>query len=122
LLKKQILVFLRIVKITLFSQTGSSIPELINNAFEASTFYFEDAEIELKHDDLKFEIDFKQFFEYYKVIDSKFSAEKIGMSPSLLSKYVKGSKKPSEKQAEKILYGIHKIGQELSEINLIYKH
>jgi predicted RNase H-like HicB family nuclease len=102
--------------------TGRTIPELIDNAFEAANLYFEDEKIEIKHENLKFEIDFKQFFQYYKVLNSKFLADKIGMNPTLLSQYVQGHKKPSEKQTEKILYGIHQIGQELSEINLIYKH
>lgn len=48
------------------------------------------------HENLKFEIDFTQFFKYYKVRNAKFLAEKI-------------------------LTGIHQIGQELSEMNLIYK-
>jgi predicted RNase H-like HicB family nuclease len=102
--------------------TGRTIPELIDNAFEASNLYFEDEEIKLNHDNLKFEIDFKQFFQYYKVLNSRFLADKIGMNPTLLSQYVQGHKKPSEKQTEKILLGIHQIGQELSEINLIYRH
>lgn len=102
--------------------TGRTIPELIDNAFEASSLYFEDEKIELKHENLNFEIDFKQFFQYYKVLNAKFLADKIGMNPTLLSQYVQGHKKPSETQTEKILYGIHQIGQELSEINLIYRH
>ncbi|HOD88715.1 MAG: hypothetical protein ACOX0V_00810 [Bacteroidales bacterium] len=43
------------------------------------------------------------------------------MNPTLLSQYVQGHKKPSESQTEKIILGIQQIGQELSEINLIYK-
>lgn len=100
--------------------TGQSIPDLINNAYEASTLYFEESGIEVSHEHIVFEIDFKQFFQYYKVLNSKFLAEKIGMNPTLLSQYVKGHKKPSQKQTEKIILGIHQIGKELSEINLIY--
>ena len=81
--------------------------------------YFED-KYEIAHENLKFEIDFEQFFQYYKVLNSKFLAEKIGMNPTLLSQYVQGHKKPSENQIEKILTGIHQIGQELSEMNLIF--
>lgn len=101
--------------------TGRTMPELIDNALEAANLYFEEDEIKLTHENLKFEIDFKQFFQYYKVLNSKFLAYKIGMNPTLLSQYVQGHKKPSKKQTEKILSGIHKIGQELSEINLIYR-
>jgi len=100
--------------------TGRTIPELLKNAFEATQLYFED-QFEISHENLKFEIDFAQFFKYYKVLNSKFLAEKIGMNPTLLSQYVQGHKKPSENQTEKILTGIHQIGQELSEMNLIYR-
>ncbi len=100
--------------------TGRTVPELINNAHESAQLYFEE-KYEIMHENLKFEIDFAQFFQYYKVLNSKFLAEKIGMNPTLLSQYVQGHKKPSENQTEKILSGIQQIGQELSEINLIYK-
>jgi predicted RNase H-like HicB family nuclease len=99
--------------------TGKSIPELIKNTYEAIQFYFEEEEILISPQDIKFEIDFKQFFKYYKVINAKFLAEKIGMNPSLISQYVSGSKKPSVKQTNKILQGIQKIGHELSTINLL---
>jgi len=100
--------------------TGRTIPELINNALEATQLNFEGA-FEITHENLKFEIDFAQFFQYYKVLNARFLAEKIGMNPTLLSQYVQGRKKPSVNQTEKILRGIHQIGQELSEMNLIYK-
>jgi hypothetical protein len=100
--------------------TGRTIPELINNALEATQLHYEE-EYEITHENLKFEIDFAQFFQYYKVLNAKFLAEKIGMNPTLLSQYVQGHKKPSESQTEKILSGIHQIGQELSEMNLIYR-
>ena len=101
--------------------TGKTVPELINNAFEASELCFEGQDVNITHRDIKFEIDFQQFFRYYKVLNAKFLAEKIGINPTLLSQYVRGHKKPSEKQTDKILAGIHQIGQELSEINLLQK-
>jgi hypothetical protein len=100
--------------------TGRTIPELINNALESAQLYF-DEKYKVAHENLKFEIEFAQFFQYYKVLNAKFLAEKIGMNPTLLSQYVQGHKKPSENQTEKILKGIHQIGQELSEMNLIYR-
>ncbi len=99
--------------------TGISVPELINNTYEATEFYFEEESVKINQNDIKFEIDFKQFFKFYKVLNAKFLAEKIGMNPTLLSQYVTGHKKPSAKQTEKILSGIHQIGQELSGINLL---
>ena len=101
--------------------TGKTIANLINNAYEAVNLYLENSKTPISMENLKFEIDFKQFFQYYRVLNSKFLADKIGMNPTLLSQYVQGHKKPSETQTEKILLGIHKIGQELSEINLIYR-
>ncbi|HYW94267.1 MAG TPA: helix-turn-helix transcriptional regulator [Bacteroidales bacterium] len=101
--------------------TGRTVSELLENALEAANLYFEEEGNSLTQENLKFEIDFKQFFQYYKVLNAKFLAEKIGMNPTLLSQYVQGHKKPSDKQTEKILEGIHQIGQELSEINLIHK-
>jgi len=99
--------------------TGRTIPELINNAYEAVIFYFEDQNLIISPDKIHFTIDFKQFFQYFKVINSKFLAEKIGMNPTLLSQYIQGHKKPSDQQANKILSGIHQIGRELTELNLI---
>ena len=102
--------------------TGRTIAELMNDGLEAACLHFEDEDIKVTQENLKFEIDFKQFFQYYKVLNAKFLAEKIGMNPTLLSQYVQGHKKPSEIQTQRILSGIHQIGQELSEINLIYRH
>ncbi len=96
--------------------SGGSIPELMANALEAFNLFFEEEGEILTMEDLKFEIDFQQFFQYYRVINAKFLAKKIGMNPTLLSQYVQGRKKPSENQTEKILSGIHQIGKELMEI------
>ena len=101
--------------------TGKSISELLDNAFEAANLYFEEENTKITHDNIKFEVDFEQFFKYYRVLNSKFLAERIGMNPTLLSQYVQGRKKPSENQRDKILFGIHQIGQELSQINLIQR-
>jgi predicted RNase H-like HicB family nuclease len=101
--------------------TGKTVPELIGNAVEAASFCFEEENIRINPENIKFEIDFKQFFQYYRVINAKFLADRIGMNPTLLSQYVQGHKKPSDTQANKILMGIHRIGRELSEINLIHR-
>ncbi|MBW6457948.1 MAG: type II toxin-antitoxin system HicB family antitoxin [FCB group bacterium] len=101
--------------------TGGSIPELMDNAVEALCLYFEDQNRKIAHENIKFEIDFQQFFQYYKVINARLLAGRIGMNPTLISQYVRGHKKPSAKQAEKIISGLHHIGRELAEIELIYK-
>jgi len=99
--------------------TGASIAELIKNAAEAISLYY--GVDDFDSTGISFEIDFKQFFKYYRVINVKALAEKIGMNPSLISQYVSGTKKPSEKQSRKILYGINMIGQELAEMKVIYE-
>jgi hypothetical protein len=101
--------------------TGRTVPELMENALEAASLYYEDEEILVGQEDLRFELDFKEFFDYYQLLNAKILAKRIGMNPSLLSQYIRGHKKPSVLQTEKILAGIHQIGRELAEINLIYK-
>ena len=76
--------------------TGKGITDLISNAYEASNLYYADQQIKIGQENLKFELDFRQFFQYYKVINSKFLADKIGMNATLLSQYVSGHKKPSD--------------------------
>jgi predicted RNase H-like HicB family nuclease len=99
--------------------TGATMNNLIDNSIEALSLYFENDDFDPSL--ISFEIDFKQFFKYYKVLNSKALAGKIGMNPTLLSQYVSGHKKPSQKQSRRILYGINQIGQELSEMKVIYE-
>jgi len=100
--------------------TGGNISELLENTVEALNLFLEDEGVTVKPHNINLEVDLKQFFTYYRVLNAKFLAERIGMNESLLSQYVKGHKKPSKKQTERILAGIHEIGRELSDINLIY--
>ena len=99
--------------------TGDTMNKLIDNINEAFSLYCEPEKFDTSL--LSLELDFKQFFQYYKVINSKTLAEKIGMNPTLLSQYVRGHKKPSEQQSRKIVYGINRIGQELAEMSVIYE-
>jgi predicted RNase H-like HicB family nuclease len=99
--------------------TGRTVTELTNNLVEAMNLFLEDQQEYVTPKNIKLNFDFKLFFQYYRVLNSRFLAERIGMNPTLLSQYVQGKKKPSSKQAAKILTGIHEIGQELSELNLV---
>jgi len=99
--------------------TGQAINELFNNIKEAFILYFDDENFD--DSQISYEIDFSQFFKYYKVLNSKALAARIGLNPTLLSQYISGHKKPSISQSRRILYGINKIGQELAEINVIYE-
>lgn len=100
--------------------TGSTTNKLFHNIREAFILYFDDENFNDSR--LSYEIDFNQFFKYYKVLNSKALASRIGMNPTLLSQYVSGHKKPSPLQSRRILYGINTIGQELAEMSVIYKH
>ena len=98
--------------------TGNSFTELLKNAVDAMNLYLSESKSQITDKNISFEIDLKQFFQYYRVINSKFLAKRIGMNESLLSQYVQGRKKPSSAQTHKILLGIQEIGRELSNINL----
>ena len=98
--------------------TGKTISELSKNLAEALNLYFEDDGFKVDEKNIDLEFDLKQFFQYYRVINAKFLADRIGMNPTLLSQYVQGRKKPSAIQTGKILNGIREIGKELSELSL----
>ena len=100
--------------------TGDSIHQLKVNALEAIHLLEEGSSKKLSNSsDLVFEIDFQQFFEYYKVINAKHLAKRIGMNETLLSQYVNGRKKPSTHQVKRIMDGLHEIGKELTQLNLV---
>jgi DNA-binding transcriptional regulator YdaS (Cro superfamily) len=84
-------------------------------------FYFEEEEIEITADQLMLQIELQQFFQYYRVLNANFLAQRIGMNATLLSQYVRGVKQPSQKQTQKILQGIQLIGKELSDFDFIQK-
>ncbi len=99
--------------------SGKTMLELQNNAVESTNLFIEDTGDLVKLSHLEFEIDFKQFFEYYKIINAKHLALRIGMNESLLSQYITGKKKPSKKQVNRIVDGLHDIGKELMELTLV---
>ena len=101
--------------------TGKTFTELLKNAVEAINLYLTDQDSQVIEKNIEFEIDLQQFFQYYRVINSKFLAQRIGMNESLLSQYVQGRKKPSPKQTNKILQGVQQVGRELSNLNFFVK-
>ena len=98
--------------------TGAFFTELLHNAVEATNLHLTEQNSHISKNNIAFDIDIKQFFQYYRVINSKFLAKRIGMNETLLSQYVQGRKKPSPSQTNKILLGIQEIGQELINISL----
>lgn len=100
------------------STTGDSFSEIVYNAAEVYNLFLEGSGTEVEENNIRLEIDLKQFFQYYRVINAKFLARRIGMNETLLSQYVQGRKKPSPKQTRRILMGVQEIGRELSDIHL----
>jgi len=99
--------------------TAEDIASLYENLKDALNLHYEDRGFHITADNLRLQIDLQQFFQYYKVLNANFLAKRIGMSPSLLSQYVRGKKRPSTKQTERILHGIQEIGKELASINFL---
>lgn len=99
---------------------GDTAEELFNNMLEAMSLYFEEAKSrrKLTLEDLKITLDLPQFFEYYKIINTKALGERIGLNQTLLSQYINGHKKPSLKQVQKILQGVRDLGRELLQVDL----
>jgi predicted RNase H-like HicB family nuclease len=105
---------------------GNSLDEIKENIKEAISFQIEgmledgeDIPISLQGEySLDLKLDVAQVFNLYKSINSSGFAKRIGMSQSLLSQYVNGIKRPSEKQARRILQGVVDFGKELSHIQI----
>lgn len=98
---------------------GNSLEEMKENILEAIYLYSEDRNLHIDQNDLKITLDLPQFFEFYKVINAKALSERIGINQSLLAQYIKGLKKPSPRQTERILKGMQQIGKELSAIQFV---
>ncbi|MFN4892921.1 MAG: helix-turn-helix domain-containing protein [Bacteroidota bacterium] len=98
--------------------TGKSWPQLKINLLQACQLYFDSKKIKIGEDDIRIQLDLPQFFEFYKVINAKALAERIGMHQSLLAQYVRGIKKPSAQQTERIFQGIRSVGRELSRLEI----
>jgi predicted RNase H-like HicB family nuclease len=98
---------------------GKTLEELKSNILEAMNLYLDRKGKEVNEEDLRIMLDLQQFFEFYKVINAKALSERIGMNQSLLAQYIKGIKKPSPKQTNRILKGVQQVGKELANIRFI---
>lgn len=98
---------------------GKSLEELKSNILDALNLHMVRKGKPVGEEDLRITLDLQQFFEFYKVINAKALSERIGMNQSLLAQYIKGIKKPSPKQATRILKGVQQVGKELASIRFI---
>ncbi|MDZ4824406.1 MAG: type II toxin-antitoxin system HicB family antitoxin [Flavobacteriales bacterium] len=98
--------------------TGNTLLELRLNLVESMNLYLEEEGKTIRHTQLMLELDLGQFFRHYRVLNANFLAERIGMNPALLSQYVRGRRKPTFQQTERIIQGIRQIGKELHTLQL----
>ena len=98
---------------------GKTLDELKLQLIEALNLFFEKEGKIITEKDLKIRLDLPQFFEFYKVINAKALSDRIGMNQSLLAQYIKGYKKPSPNQTQRILKGVQQIGSELAAIRFL---
>ncbi|MDQ6901885.1 MAG: XRE family transcriptional regulator [Bacteroidota bacterium] len=98
---------------------GSSLEELKNNIIEALNLFSKKSGKTFEETNLKITLDLPQFFEFYKVINAKALSERIGINQSLLAQYIKGNKKPSAVQTQRILKGVQQVGKELAAIQFL---
>ena len=98
---------------------GKSLEELKTNILEAVNLLLEKHGKKVTEDDLRIMLDMPQFFTFYKVINAKALSERIGMNQSLLAQYIKGVKKPSSAQTNRILKGVQQVGRELAGIQFL---
>lgn len=98
---------------------GNSLEELKANILESFNLYFEAEGKTITEKELQINLSLPQFFDFYKVINAKALSERIGMNQSLLAQYIKGNKKPSPTQAQRILKGVQQIGSELAAIRFL---
>jgi len=100
--------------------TGEDVKELTGNLVEAFNFYFEESgeRVTILKKNLEIRFSIPSLFQLYP-INVRHFADRIGMNYTLLSQYVQGRKKPSEKQAGKIVEGLQEVGKELSEVNIV---
>ena len=98
---------------------GETLEELKENVLEAVNLSFEDKGFAYTANEITLKPDMQSFFDFYKVINAKALSERIGMNQSLLAQYIKGIKKPSPSQAQRILKGVQQVGKELASMQFL---
>jgi transcriptional regulator with XRE-family HTH domain len=99
--------------------TADDLESLMPQLNEAAALYFEipdEETISFRH---SIYVDLQTFFVNYKILNARILALRIGMSPSLLSQYIRGKKSPSLRQIERIREGIQQISRELAGVHFV---
>lgn len=96
--------------------TASDLESLMPTLNEAAALYFELTEEDSSQFRHMLHIDFRTFFVHYKILNARILAERIGMSSTLLSQYIRGKKNPSAEQLMRIRKGVLQISRELAGV------
>lgn len=95
--------------------------DFINSVSEMILSYTETGRVlpnELKALTFEYKYDIASLFDYYNWINVSKFAKIAGINASLMRQYKKGLSYISEKQANKIEVVLHKLGNELTAVNL----
>ncbi len=66
-----------------------------------------------------FKFDLASLFEYYSMLNVSAFAGYVGINAALMRQYKQGNTYISEKQLQKIEEGIHKLGEEFTNLKLV---
>lgn len=87
--------------IEILTKSGKSIPKILQEEYQ-----------------LDFELDTEALLKHIEGIVTKTALAKAsGINPAQLTHYSSGLKKPRKEQREKIINGLHKLGQELLAVS-----
>jgi hypothetical protein len=100
--------------------TGKDIPSLHSNMLEALNLALNDSGYTVTPDNIKLRLDLRQFFQYYKVLNANFLAERIGMNPSLLSQYVRGKNNHLQNKPRRSSWGFN-VSAKSCQILILYE-
>lgn len=106
---------------TITYASGCTIDATIEDLLKGITFALDDCEQMITRENLSITLDLPSLFEFYKVINVKALSKRLGMNQSLLSQYINGKKKPSRRQTMRIVEGIHQLGRELAEVEIVMR-
>jgi hypothetical protein len=103
------------------SAEANSMADLLNKTQKVASEYFDGLNTKISSDNIEFNLDLKQFFQFYKLLNPKFVASEMGINPTLFSKFIQGRQQPSAEENKVILDGLRKIGQELTDVSKLIK-
>ena len=70
------------------------------------------------HLEFVYKYDMASLFEHFGMLDVSNLAKRIGINPSLLRQYKSGLTFASDKQKQRIVKGLHELGEELLRVRL----